>query len=679
MGAETSSTIVARVVRDAELSAVLVPDTSVLLENPDLSTWDPAHPCLIVIPTVVLAELDHQKGQRDSKPAQAEAAQRVLTALADAAAATSGDRSLKDGLQLSSGLWVVSLPADRQRTPPELDPKKNDHQIAAVAWMLQQDIRTIPVVLLTADHGQTVFASGAGVDCFLERRPFDPKPREQLSGLIGRLSAAPASLPEPLEGYLPPRESVMSTFIGRKAELADLYQWLHDPEVHKWALVGDGGKGKTAIAYEFASQVKRSNPSSRLRNVVWLSAKRRRLVEHTLTDITPDFVDLAGALDFLLDQFGETESLENTREKGARVREFLNLFPSLIVVDDIDSISAENADVRAFFTDLVADDVKILFTSRRELFGLETRETIVRGLAGDEASAFIHDKAREFGLDPARFSENTDKLVKVTDGSPLYLEDLLRFCRITTVEKAIQQWESRGGEKARQYALEREIEELTRSYEFDRHVLIACALHEGPVSATELGTVLNRSQEDVEEALEHLRQFFLLPEATISEELVLFEMSRNTRALVQAIYGKTDEARKMTGAFTALGKHHKEKGEDARIGAICRHGRLVAQSGKLEESLELLQELGRRYPERPQILQQLGWIYKIWKPPQFTNAREAFARAHALGYRSIDLYWHWAELEEIDGRFKQAGFGEPSQSSHPIENARGDRLRHDQG
>ncbi|MDE2801784.1 MAG: hypothetical protein OXK21_02745, partial [Chloroflexota bacterium] len=53
-------------------------------------------------------------------------------------------------------------------------------------------------------------------------------------------------------GTLPARETIASRFTGREAELRDLREWLDDPYSRTWVLAGDGGKGKTAIAYEFA-------------------------------------------------------------------------------------------------------------------------------------------------------------------------------------------------------------------------------------------------------------------------------------------------------------------------------------------------------------------------------------------------------------------------------------------
>ena len=54
-----------------------------------------------------------------------------------------------------------------------------------------------------------------------------------------------------LEASLQPREEIFDQFVGRTAELEDLWKWLSEPAMGRWVLVGDGGKGKSAVAYQF--------------------------------------------------------------------------------------------------------------------------------------------------------------------------------------------------------------------------------------------------------------------------------------------------------------------------------------------------------------------------------------------------------------------------------------------
>src|SRR5260370_26028785 len=117
---------------------------------------------------------------------------------------------------------------------------------------------------------------------------------------------------------------------------------------------------------------------------------------------------------------------------------------------------------------------------------MESRQTIVRGLAEEDAERFVRSKAQEYGLEADRFDASMNKLLDVTEGSPLYIEDLIRLCHVLSVGDAIRRWEQDRGEAARAYALQREIEELSKQDDLARPVLMAFAISNFPSSAAEL-------------------------------------------------------------------------------------------------------------------------------------------------------------------------------------------------
>jgi len=177
------------------------------------------------------------------------------------------------------------------------------------------------------------------------------------------------SVRESLETRLAPRESIVVDFIGRDKELKQLSDWFLDPASRIWVLAGDGGEGKSALAYNFALEV-RLNAHEPFEAVFWLSAKRRRFLEGTIITIDePDFHDLDSVLSPLLFYYGWVDEIEQFIEKKHRVLELLSEVPAFIVVDDIDSLESENEDVSEFFSfHLSGTKSKVLFTSRRTLW-----------------------------------------------------------------------------------------------------------------------------------------------------------------------------------------------------------------------------------------------------------------------------------------------------------------------
>ena len=643
---------------EQHLQAALVIDTSVLLKNPELATWDLDFTAVLVLSDLVLAELDTHKQRSDARESEAEAARTVLRSLAHANSKESLAelRTLRGGIRINDGLWCVSAAVNRDKFPAGLDVKRADDQIASIAWVLKQELSPMPVLLLTADNGQCVKASSVGINHFLEEHPFVDPGREALTAHVEALSSTPSAVSDPLEGYLPPRESIVPMFIGRDNELRQLNDWLLDEGKQKWALVGDGGKGKSAIAYQFADRVKRLNPGRAVDAVIWMSAKKHRFVEGSVQELVPDFSRLEEALDFILSVFNQDSDGEDLVAKKRRVIALLNESPSLLVVDDIDSVATEDGEARGFFTDdILKTRSKVLFTSRRPLFGMEARQTIVRGLDGEDAERFVSSKAKEYGLEPSRFAASLGRLLSVTEGSPLYIEDLLRLCHVLPVGDAIRRWDQDKGERARAYALQREIEELSKQDELARPVLMACAVANGPVSAAELSNVLGKPRDEIEETLNHLRQFYLVPTPTQAEDVVLFDLNYNTRNLVLAEYGASEDLRQIKGAFTSLGRLEGGRSDESKISAVCSQARLLAPQGRFVDAEKLLFELNDQYPNRGLVQQQLGWLYKRWQPsPRVTDAREAFRRAEELNVKRNDLYWHWADLEESQGQFRAA-------------------------
>ena len=239
-----------------------------------------------------------------------------------------------------------------------------------------------------------------------------------------------------LEGStLPSRESIAPRFIGRQPELRKLNEWLEDSYSRVWLLAGDGGKGKTAIAYDFA-EATRNQPHPELEIVIWLSAKARKFVSGQSVDIeSPDFWDLNSALDSVLRAYGAPDSEEmDTREKEKECLNYLGQLPALIILDDVDSLEGQNIEAMNFFVHRThITTSKVLLTSRRVPFGMEPTVTQVTGFEprSDDGIRFIDSRIQMFELDPAQFPRATkNSILEACDGSPLFVQDLLRLCRI---------------------------------------------------------------------------------------------------------------------------------------------------------------------------------------------------------------------------------------------------------
>ena len=448
-----------------------------------------------------------------------------------------------------------------------------------------------------------------------------------------------------LEDSLPPRESIVVGFIGRGKELDELRKWFQDPVTRRWALAGEGGKGKSALAYNFALEIKQGAPQP-YQAVLWLSAKKRRFMEGaTVTIETPEFSDLDSALALLLTHYGWIEETGNpTETKRKRVLELLNEFPALLVVDDIDSLESENENVIEFFSLHVPETrSKVLFTSRRTIFGMGGSTTHVSGFSDNEAEAFMVSRCQFMELDPVLFVKKTvQEIVKATEGSPLFMEDLLRLATVRPMKEAIRLWQDRGGEEARRYALGRECELLTNNA---RKILLSAAIWPGPVSFAEIEGVTGASTETVTAALQELQKLFLVPKPRLIDGEERFEINVNTRSLVRDVYSSSEDYRRIQTAQRTISSGVPKTGRGA-VGALIRQAMYLLGVYKYQESEDLLLKGLRTHESNPDLIGVLGLVYKAWRPTtRLTDAREKFQRAWQLKNTKPEMYGHWCRME----------------------------------
>jgi tetratricopeptide (TPR) repeat protein len=463
---------------------------------------------------------------------------------------------------------------------------------------------------------------------------------DELSGLSVKIE----SVAVPLEDRLPPKETIIVDFVGREFQLEALQVWFDDPTTRRWALAGEGGKGKSAIAYRFATKIKFSAPDP-YQIVLWISAKRRRFDDGVVLDITtPDFSDLESALSHILSSYGWADYLDKPlMERKLKVLELLNSFPALLVVDDADSLEGQSEDAVEFFTfDVPQTRTKVLLTSRRVLFGMGNTTTHVSGLQGQDAQDFISSRCRLTELDINLVRPHITEMLKITEGSPLYLEDLLRLCSVMPIANAVTAWRDRAGDNARQYALGRELEILTPRA---KHVLLAACMPSKPVSNVEIEAMTALSTEEVSASLKELQKIFLVPKPALYEGEERYNVNLNTRLLVRKALGDLDSYRRIQEAYKTLTTSSDGSESDPVVANAIRRATVLVRAREQAKAEICLQNALSVKPNNANLLGFLGWVFKAWSPRRVTDARETFARAAQLGSKSEDMYRHWCEME----------------------------------
>ena len=440
---------------------------------------------------------------------------------------------------------------------------------------------------------------------------------------------------------MPPDDEVVVDFVGRQSDLEALSKWF-DSDSKRFALSGEGGLGKSAIAYSFAKSVSRRKDHD-MEAVIWLSAKQRRFIEGRTVQVgRPDFYDKNSAICKIIEAYGETPT-ESAEGNELFAMELLNEFPALLVVDDIDTVEGAGENAIEFLMMSVPERTssRALFTSRREMFGAQSFTRQIRGLEKGDDVRFVESRCDLMGIPKQPVLAVSKKIIECTDGSPLYIEDLLRLSQAgLDVDEAIGIWMSRGGDDARMYAIKREYDHLNGD---SKQVLLALALG-GPSKNDELCKALDWPMSRLAQGLQELRKMFLMPSVTTKEGKNVLTLNRNIQLLVLDAFSGTDAIERIRRLMQAAsGELSTTRYENRLVGQIITKYDLLRRQLRYQDAKKILIEGQSKFPGRYELHSALGYVYKQLSFP--VEAVEQFKRAHDLGYPRNETYWHWSIIE----------------------------------
>jgi hypothetical protein len=543
-----------------------------------------------------------------------------------------------DGICLY-GLWVAKrvageLPVRFQRNGPDDKPGKPIFKRGDVVF------RRI--------ESNDVAKSAEDFDfLFSERKP----PSLELSENVGAGEA--------LENNLPDRAIVCAKFIGRKDDIGDLWAWLADDFSRVRLIAGQGGLGKTSLAYRFSEEVavRSLKPFNK---VVWLTAKKRQFIaskdEYRDADHV-DFSDADSLFRAIARALGCVESdFDGLDTKGvmqAALQSCVTV-PAFIVVDDVDSLTQPDQLRVLEFGMRTPQGTKILLTTRINFSYSPDNVLQLEGLPSDEFADYVQLLRSRYGL-PAIKEGKVEQLRSVTGGFPLFADSLLRLERRgMQLDQAMSQWKGEKGLEARKAALQREVGQLSREA---KRVLFVVSLLKS-ASYVELAQVVNYAEQTLGDALQELSGLFLISAPVIAKE-ARYQVEPNTGLLVQEI------APVLGIDHAALLAATKKLGSDAiGLGRIKRSGivglAISEASATLKEkggkaAIEVINAASKKLSKpHPDLLLAFGRFSLKLDPPDYSGAGGAFEQSYDLGQRKTLLFDLWFEAEVARGRFESA-------------------------
>lgn len=476
-------------------------------------------------------------------------------------------------------------------------------------------------------------------NCAILLRGVDSPASDRFTRVVESLNAGATPWGPTLAGQLPPQDEVVEEFVGRPEQLRELSTWLASdaPQLLVW---GYGGAGKSALAYEWARDMREAAPSG-ISAVCWVSAKRVEFVAGTARPKKADFVDRKSLVTAIFNSIYETDvSADDLTEEG--LLQHLHDLPILLIVDDFDTVLEDESLVEFIMHEIRSTGSRVIYTSRQRVPGVRSIEVL--GFEGEELEDFVRLRAFEHELDPDPCCQRLAAIHSVTGGFPLFVDDLLRYARIDGIKEALADWSQRKGDAAREYALRRQLEQLG---DVARDVLIALSVADRPLTSLEMANLAGVSDDDAEIAVQGLLRWRLVNRVPAAhEERPGFSLNLNTRRLVLRTYGSDPRVDSYKARLRALGSSRVPAARSRAAGLAIGTAASLVTRGDYESAIaELRRRMTGELADSPELYGALGWAYSRLPDEHFDHARAAFERAFDLGNTKEDTYLHWADME----------------------------------
>ena len=461
----------------------------------------------------------------------------------------------------------------------------------------------------------------------------------------------------PLNSNLGPKDPEMFQFVGRDADLAKLRSWFFSPRDPIRMIAGIGGVGKTSLAYEFATEILDATPNS-IEHLIWLSAKKQtyspirgelvKAARVDFEDLNSLFFEILSEIGSEPDWLGDEPDID---ELADSVIEALEIYPSFIIIDDIDTLEPELQRDLTFRLQQIlygasqrTDGSKVLLTSRLD-HGLAPGQVMeVLGLPVVEFAQLVQSVASGVGVD-LNLKPNSSQMREfhtAASGSPLFASSIIRLVQLgTPLGQAIKRWKATEGAEVREFTFKRELDRLTQR---QARTLYAISLL-GVSSAIELERALEMAPRQVSDDVSSLSAYHLLTNESSRDgilEIRVPEVVRSMKDLIKEQISRPSEIEKSCARIRNV-----SAGSTAEVGATVAKVIELWRNDKIEESIIIAKEATEGHPKNGDLYCLLGRALVIAKPPRAGEAEKAFLTAYELGCRKEELFEQWIEAKSL--------------------------------
>lgn len=464
----------------------------------------------------------------------------------------------------------------------------------------------------------------------------DRLPPEQVAG----------ATPVTVQAHLPARDVDLLEFVGREEQLADLRKWFGDPRSPVRLITGIGGLGKTTLAYRFAEEVVETG-AGEVEMVIWLTAKQQTFsaLRGKMVPISRvDFKDLDSlfneVLKALSHEMPTSEDEPSFVEVGDRLVEALSIIPSLVVVDDLDTLSPdEQKETVAALNGVALRTVsrelspsRILMTSRIDQGLPPTAIVKIRGLDRPDFETHLANLCAAFGVEPYA-GRDLDEIFDASSGSPLFAASIVRLVRLGEDRRGVvEKWKGFDGEEVRSFAFRRELERLTG---MEARVLYAVLLL-GETSLADLAEVVEMQPRAVREHIAGLQAYHLMATVAKGQGDSAISVPDELQAVVDLVRTQLGAGAKLVEE--AVGRAHERSGNQERqVGSNIRSIVRLWAAERFDEAVIVACDLRKKFPNNGDAASILGASLLRVKPPKYRDADRELDAAARLGCTKSEL------------------------------------------
>ena len=463
----------------------------------------------------------------------------------------------------------------------------------------------------------------------------------------------PAGRERMIEHTLPDKNLICPTFIGREEIISELWSWLADDFEYIKVLAGEGGRGKTSIAYEFAGQVVRS-AAIEFEMLLWLTAKESQFDASLNAYVNlPEvhFNSTETLLRRIVEELGAEGDIEGESLPALKraVIDTLSIIPSIIVVDNLDTMDIGEQRTLVEAVRQIADRsrARVLITTRSNVSMPIEQCVEISGLRDGDFREFVKQTCASYKI-PVPPSALISQMYDVSDGSPLFTQSILRLLRLgQSAQLALKEWKGIEGLAVRSAALQREIEQLGPE---SRRVLYALALVRS-ASYQELKQVTGYDDSRLRDSVDQLSSLFLIHAPTIIESERRFEIPESTARLVvdlkdQLVTRPAEINARVTGIF--------KKTSDAKfeVGKAIRQSMAFINADEYDKAVGTVEALLRRpkFSNNADLFLMKGRA--LLAGGDRDAARVELKRAYDNGARKDLLFELWVSAERASEHFQ---------------------------